>query len=668
MLITTKSSGMRIPWKLFSLLALSLFCCQICNAQDYDTPATPATPPPEIERCDGIFVSYVFQGREKEYPFVKNVSAQAWSFKATATVLNTGDKELKSWKIYVGFQHNELLVSTDGAVVVDGDGFPVRVGKNGTTLAGFPQSDLKTAIDTAADLTQMQVEVGIKGTQFGVADKGTPMPKTIKLVNDGYKCPASTPKGSYMYTCCKKDPKYKEKNITTKFLPRRYGDLTFTYDVLKAYDNRYFAQVTIDNNHPLGRLDQWNLTWEWMRNEFIYDMRGAYTHRRDSSDCVYGRQGQYYKDFDFSPVMNCQKKPVIGDLPPEKENDDKVGKLPYCCKNGTLLPKTMNETKARAIFQMEVYKLPPDLNRTAINPPQNWKISGRVNPGYKCGPPVRVDPTEFPDPTGLASTTSAVASWQVNCNITTPKPKQARCCVSYSAYYSDAVIPCNTCACGCAENARCDTNAPPLLLPSDALLVPFVNRSQKALAFAKIKHKKVPAKLPCGDNCGVTVNWHVDSDYKTGWTARITLFNWETSPYADWFAAIQMNKAAQGFEKMYSFNGTKLSNVNNTIFMQGVQGLNFLVAEVDGPHPDRGDPRVPGKQQTVISFHKKNIHNINVPKGDGFPTKLFFNGEECALPKELPKQGSGTHRSAVGLIPAILVAVLTFLLLTVQLN
>ncbi|KAI3466218.1 hypothetical protein Pfo_022881 [Paulownia fortunei] len=628
---------MRIPCKVLPWIALYLFChsIQICMAQDYDSTATEG-PPKEAEICDGIFVSYTFQGREKEYPFVKNVSAQAWSFKATATVLNTGLTELKSWRIFIGFQHHELLVAADGAVVVNGDGFPIRVGNNGTVLAGYPQADLKTAVDTAADYSQMQVNVNLKGTQFGVSSKGTPMPKTIKLVNDGYRCPAPTGKGGYMYTCCTRDPKFKVKDVKTKFFPRQYGDLSFTYDVLQAYENKYLAQVTIENNHPLGRLDQWNLTWEWMRNEFINNMKGAYV--RDPSECIYGPQGQYYKDFDFATVMNCQKKPVISDIPPEKENDEKVGRLPYCCKNGTLLPKTMNETKSRAIFQLEVFKLPPDLNRTALTPPQNWKIVGRLNPTYKCGPPVRIDPTEFPDPTGLPATTSAVASWQVTCNMTRPKPKEAQCCVSYSAYYSDTVIPCNTCACGCDETAS------------------------SSKSFHKASPQESTQKLPCLDNCGVSINWHLDSDYKTGWTARMTLFNWDDYAFADWFTAIQMNKAFPGFEKVYSFNGTKLPDANNTIFMQGTPGLNYLLGEVNGSKPDK-DPRVPGKLQTVIQFSKKNIPHINVVEGDGFPSKVFFNGEECALPKELPKR-SYAHQSPVGLLPEILVVVLTFLLLT----
>ncbi|KAH6834795.1 COBRA-like protein 10 precursor [Perilla frutescens var. hirtella] len=638
---------MRIPWRPLSAAATVVVLVLFFHTV--------------IEKCNGIFLSYTFEGREREYPFVKNVSGQAWAFQATASILNAGSTELKSWKMFIGFQHNELLVSADGATVVNGDGFPIRVGNNGTVLAGFPNADLKTAIDTASDYTQMQVQIGLKGTQFGVANKVTPMPKSLKLLNDGYKCPAATRKGSYMHVCCKKDPKYKDKKLKTKFFPRTYGDLHFTYDVLKAYDSKYLAQITIDNLHPLGRLDQWNLTWEWMRNEFIYDMRGAFTHRKDPSDCIYGPQGQYYKDFDFSTVMNCQKKPIISDLPPQLENDDKVGKLPFCCRDGVLLPKTMNETKSRAIFQLEVFKLPPDLNRTAINPPQNWKIIGRLNPNYKCGPPVRIDPTEYPDPRGIDSVSSAIASWQVNCNMSRPKPRENRCCVTYSAYYADGAVPCNTCACGCDEEARCDRNAAPMLLPPSSLLVPFANRTAKAIAFAKINKRPVPRKLPCPDNCGVSINWHVDSDYKSGWTARMTVFNWEEDAFADWYSAVQLRKAHAGFEKSYSFNGTRMDGMNHTIFMQGLPGLNYLVGEVNGTHPGR-DPMVPGKQQSVLSFSKKGIHGLRISEGDGFPTKLFFNGEECALPKHLPR-AAAVHSSPASLLSALLLALLTFLLI-----
>ncbi|KAI8557642.1 hypothetical protein RHMOL_Rhmol04G0025900 [Rhododendron molle] len=462
------------------------------------------------------------------------VSFQSSIAEKPVMVLNSGAEELKSWKVFIGFQHNEILVSVDGAQVVDADDFPIRVGKNGTTIAGYPNTDLKTAIETAADFTQIQANVDITGTQFGMKT-GTPMPKTIRLVNDGFKCPAAKRQSNTMHVCCHKDPKFKTKLTKTKFMPRQYGDLSLTYDVLQAYEGYYQAQVTMDNFHPLGRLDHWNLTWEWMRGEFIYTMRGAYTHKKDSSDCIYGPQGQYYQSFDFTPVMNCERKPIISDLPAERVNDDKVGKLPYCCRNGSLLPTIMNETQSRSIFQLQVQKMPPDLNRTAFYPPQRWKINGVLNPEYNCGPPIRIDPTEFPDTSGLAAKSYAVASWQVTCNITKPKPKQNRCCVSFSAYYADAAVPCPTCACGCDDDlvhdSKCDPNGAALPIPPESLLVPFANRTTKTKAWAALKHRTLPKKLPCPDNCGVSINWHVNTDYKSGWTARMTLFNWEADPF-----------------------------------------------------------------------------------------------------------------------------------------
>ncbi|GMH05717.1 hypothetical protein Nepgr_007557 [Nepenthes gracilis] len=655
---------------LYFLLLLLLVSASmiLCRAQDYDEFGDPKkagastifgsgsesgaddpTVPKELDSCDGIYVAYNFIAREKTYPHVKNVSAQSWAFRSQLQLVNMGATELKSWKVFVGFQYDEILVSADGGVLINGDEFPAQVGNNGTTLAGYPQSDLKTGIETAGDMSQMSVNVELKGTQFGLKN-GTPLPKTIKLIDEGFTCPKPTMHKKNMYMCCRKDKKYRSKRTKTKYAARKYGDLNIMYDVLQAYGNNYLAQVTVDNDHQLGRLDHWNLTWEWMRGEFIYAMRGAFTHEMDPSECIYGAAGLYYQDMDFSKV-NCQRKPVISDLPRERKDDEKVGKLPYCCRNGTILPKTMNESEAMSVFQLQVFKLPPDLNRTSLYPPQNWKINGVLNPLYKCGPPVRVDPTEFPDPSGLDARSIAIASWQVVCNISRPKNKPSSCCVSFSGYYNGSVIPCNTCACGCGEQTRrCNAKAPAMLLPAEALLVPFDNRTEKAKAWAKIKHLPIYDPLPCPDNCGVSINWHVDSDYKNGWTARITLFNWGEMPFGDWFTAVQMGKAFQGYEKAYSFNGTILPDQNNTVLLQGLPGLNYLIAETNGSRP--ADPRVPGKQQSVISFTKKLQWGLDIPGGDGFPTSVLFNGEECALPKGIPSK-SGSRRSTpmIGLLP-----------------
>ncbi|XP_008778537.1 COBRA-like protein 10 [Phoenix dactylifera] len=623
------------------------------RAQDESNDAQTAEPL-DADNCNGVFLTYTFITRTKEYPHVKNASAQSYAFKSTATLLNTMTEDLRAWKMFIGFQHDEILVSALGAVITDGTDYPARVG-NGASLSGFPQSDLLNAIDTAGDLTQIQVKVDLTGTQFGVKPPGIPMPKTIKLENDGFKCPSPSHQGSQMYVCCVKDPKLKtNKTDTTRFLPRQKGDLLISYDVIQANGNNYLAQVTIENNNTIGRLDNWNLTWEWKRGEFIYSLRGAYTLKKDVSDCVFGEAGNYYQSLDFSQVMNCEKKPIITDLPPERAKDNTIGNIPDCCKNGTLLPSIMDPSQSKAVFQVQVYKIPPDLNRTALYPPQNFKINGFLNPNYVCGPPIRVRPSEFPDPSGLMSESIALATWQVVCKITRPKRRNSRCCVSFSAYYNDSVVPCNTCACGCSKAAGCDPDAPPLLLPSEALLIPFQNRTAKAKAWAEIKHRHVPNPLPCGDYCGVSINWHILSNYRNGWTARITLFNWGGYTFKNWFAAIRMDKAYHGYEKVYSFNGTKLDEFKNTLFLQGLEGANYLMPAQDGKDP-AVDPRVPGKQQSVVSFTKQKTPGIDVPLGDGFPTRLYFNGEECALPDDIPL-GCG-YGHGVSLLHIVLVAV-----------
>lgn len=468
-----------------------------------------------------------------------------------------------------------------------------------------------------------------------------------------------------MQVCCTVDVT-KKTNITVdeEFLPRQNGDLTIMYDVTRTYGSSYFAQVTISNHNPLGRLDSWKLSWDWMAQEFINTMRGAYPSVVDSSECIFGEQGTYYAELDFSNVLSCEKRPTIIDLPLTKANDTKFGLIPYCCRNGTILPTTMDPSKSKSSFQMEVYKMPPNINRSVILPPQNWAINGTLNPDYKCGPPVRVSPSHFPDASGLPVNSSAVASWQVVCNITQAKGASPRCCVSFSAYYNESIIPCKTCACGCPSNTAqtCSTTAPAMLLPPESLLVPFENRTVKAKAWAELKHLADPNPTPCGDNCGVSINWHLYTDYTKGWTARVTLFNWDETSFADWFAAVQLDEATPGFEKMYSFNATtvEMDGVNNTVFMQGNEGLNYLVGEVDGKNPQK-DPRVPGKQQSVISFTKKLTPDINVAGRDGFPTKVFFNGEECSLPDIYPS--SAYRKSSAMIMFPVLLMVVAFMFL-----
>ncbi|KAM0061569.1 hypothetical protein Hdeb2414_s0004g00137621 [Helianthus debilis subsp. tardiflorus] len=646
---------------IFFFLFLFLFTTTL-TAQPPPAPA----PAPLSKTCNGIYLSYTYTSGAKIPPELKSdPEKQPYRFKSTLLVLNNAADELKSWRVFVGFQHDEYLVSASNAVIADGLAtLPGPVG-NGTVLAGFPNADLKTAIETAGDLSQMSARVVLVGTEFGVGEPDVPMPDDISLDNEGWLCPSATIQGSrVMEVCCTKDP----NPITTtppqdEYLPHQTGDLTIMYDVIRTYESNYWASVTIENHSPLGRLDNWNLTWDWMRDEFIGDIKGAYPFTRDSSSCIFGPQGSFYQNMDFSNVLNCERRPTIMDLPLEMTNNTQLGNIPFCCRNGTILPPTIDPSKSKSAFQIQVYKMPPDINRSELIPPQNFKISGRLNPDYKCGPPVRVSPSQFSDPSGLPGPTS-VSSWQVVCNITQVLGLAPKCCVSFSAYYNESIIPCPTCACGCQGKSpgACSATSPALLLPSQALLVPFENRTALATAWASINHRNIPKPLPCSDHCGVSINWHLLTDNRGGWSARLTLFNWEDSAFPDWFVAVQNDYFTPGFEKAYSFNGTTLevNGKNNTVLMQGLPGLNYLMGEVDGVNPGK-DPRVPGKQQSVISFTKKNTPRIKVEGRDAFPTKVFFNGEECALPGIFPTNDSD-RKNSKGLL-LIVVAIIVLMLM-----
>lgn len=87
-------------------------------------------------------------------------------------------------------------MSASNAVLADGTILPGQVG-NGTVFAGYPNTDLKTAIETAGDMTQMSALIELVGTEFGVGSPAVPMPSNISLANDGFICPRPTMQGSF---------------------------------------------------------------------------------------------------------------------------------------------------------------------------------------------------------------------------------------------------------------------------------------------------------------------------------------------------------------------------------------------------------------------------------------------------------------------------------------
>ncbi|EFJ05170.1 hypothetical protein SELMODRAFT_137554 [Selaginella moellendorffii] len=608
--------------------------------------------------CRGVLLHYSIRRVAKISPFLTDAAQQPYRFESALQLSNLGFSEVKNWRAFVGFQHREMLVQAPGALLADGENLPVTVAPAGATLAGFPQTDLLNAVETAGDTTKTSVTINLVGTEYGV--ENFPLPANLSFPVPGYTCGSVQKLGNdTLQLCCTENATAINSTSTDQFALPEPGDLTITYSVIQTFTDNYWAEVDISNDNPLGRIDGWNLTWEWQQGEFIFQMRGAQTLDQDQTECLSGPAGAHYKDFDFSTVMSCNRHPTIVDLPPERANDTRVGMIPSCCRSGLLLPATMDPKLSKSAFQLFVYKVPPNLDRDTLAPPANFKI----DPRYSCGQPQLIAPVEKRDPSSPTRMISAIKSWQVTCNMTRNGrleqvgqvenlETRRKCCVSFSGFYNSSAVPCPTCACGCSANSTlprpsCDTSSQAMLLPSYALLLPFQDRIGKALEWARMNRKPVPSVAPCSDNCPVSINWHVVSDFTDGWTARLSLLNWDETAVPEWFAAVELRNAFPGLERVYTLNGT-LINDNTTLYFQGLPNYSDYLNRIDKNNP--------GKLQAVISFDKRKTPGINVTGGDGFPTRVVFNGEECALPDAIPISHGYRLRAVPRLVVSLLLA------------
>lgn len=609
------------------------------------TPAVAAPPPPKKDRpdkieCNGILLTYNVDNMTKIRPFTTDKSMQPFGFGATAALQNSYTVTLRNYSLWIVFKHHEIIVTMNGGVLTEDYFLPYNTSQApNVSISGYPYGDLPTPIATGGNLRKYVHNITMTGTMFGWVD---PLPKKMVLGDPHWDCGNMTLYGNFpnfTSTCCVPNPdnlpeedsisknKLYDPLITTaEYQPRNAGNITISYDVMLTYQGSYLAQVTIENKDLLTRLDGWQLSWRWTRNEFIYQIKGAYTTVTGSSECLFGPQGKFYQEMDFSNVTNCQRKPTIIDLPPWRYNDSDVGRIPFCCRNGTIYPKMVNASAYKAAFQMLVFKMPPDLDRFRLYSPQNFTITS-TNPlsrKYNCSEPIFVNPNDFPDPSGLTTNATSVASWQVTCNITDPPTR--KCCVSFSAYYNESVMPCRTCACSCPARKPgppCSTDEPALLMPQEALLQRYDNRTLKQLQWADKNHFVLPKTLPCGDYCGINLNWHIlnQTADKDAYDARLTIINWDNTSYVNWYVAVKMNPAYSEFYDSDGYNVTTFGN--DTMILMGNVNSSYLLAVNNKSHP--------GMHQGVLMFNQ--LMGMKLKSGDGNPVKVYFNGEECAMPE-----------------------------------
>ncbi|CDP05530.1 unnamed protein product [Coffea canephora] len=120
----------------------------------------------------------------------------------------------------------------------------------------------------------------------------------------------------------------------------------------------------------------------------------------------------------------------------------------------------------------------------------------------------------------------------------------------------------------------------------------------------------LPNPLPCGDRCGASINWHCLQDFVDGWI-----------------------KAMPGFEEVYSFNRSVIPDSNNIFKWPSRLKLPCCRNRCA---QSKVCPTIRIPLQDMILFIKKKTPGINVTLGDGFPNKVYFNGDECSLPAMLP--------------------------------
>lgn len=88
----------------------------------------------------------------------------------------------------------------------------------------------------------------------------------------------------------------------------------------------------------------------------------------------------------------------------------------------------MDPSQSKSAFQLQLYKLPLDMNQTALCP-HKWKIKA-LNPEYKWASLISVSLTEFPVNNGLLFFTLAIATWLIVSTIKKWRAWTSRYCIS----------------------------------------------------------------------------------------------------------------------------------------------------------------------------------------------------------------------------------------------
>ncbi|KAF5799892.1 hypothetical protein HanRHA438_Chr07g0318771 [Helianthus annuus] len=216
------------------------------------------------------------------------------------------------------------------------------------------------------------------------------------------------------------------------------GNITIKWDVMNWTPDGYVAVVTIYNFEQYRYISPpgWTLGWTWAKKEVIWSMLGG--QATEQGDCSV---------FKGAVPHSCKKTPTVVDLLPGAPYNQQIAN---CCKGGVLSVRGLDPNNYISSFQLSV-GIAGTTNKT-VKLPKNFTLLA-PGPGYTCGPAIVGKPTKFITPDGRR-VTQAMMTWNVICTYSLRLAgKPPSCCSSLKSFYNGTIVPCNTCTCGCRNNA-----------------------------------------------------------------------------------------------------------------------------------------------------------------------------------------------------------------------
>ncbi|XP_027122437.1 protein COBRA-like [Coffea arabica] len=411
------------------------------------------------------------------------------------------------------------------------------------------------------------------------------------------------------------------------------GNITIKWDIMSWTSDGYIATLSILNFQKYRHIEApgWKLGWTWAKSEVIWSMLGGQTV--EQGDC---------SKFKGDIPHCCKKKPTVVDLLPAAPYTQRMAN---CCRGGVLSSWVQDPANALSSFQLTVGQAGTS-NKT-VRAPKDFTLK-TPGPGYTCGPTQFVKPSKFKTP-DRRRVTQALMSWQVSCTYSQfLAQKTPTCCVSLSSFYSETIVNCPACTCGCQNKVP---------RPAAGTCVGSVSSYlASALAIPSKINSYTPVVHCTSHMCPIRVHWHVKQNYKEYWRVKITItnFNYKMN-YTQWNLVVQ-HPNFNHLTETFSFNYKPIipyGLINDTAMLWGIKYYNDWLMQAG---PD-------GFVQSELLFRKGKSFTFD--KGWAFPQRIYFNGDVCVMPPpdQYPNLPNGSSSGIASLLGLLKLPILSLLLI-----